>query len=127
MAGFLNIDHLRKRSVSVGHLVGISGGIVTSMRFEEKPLLTIFVRTAVNHFSPMAILSVFIVVTAAILRIGLEGERMEKRFRDEAIYQLSLKQAQLLQESGLITEEEYRAFECFLKEKHCPFISQLSG
>lgn len=52
---------------------------------------------------------------------------MEKRFRDEAIYQLSLKQAKLLQESGLITDIEYGIYELFLKEKYRPFISQLSG
>lgn len=85
------------------------------------------VRTAVKPFSPMATLNGCIVAIGAILRIGLEGEWMEKRFRDEAIYQLSLKQAKLLQESGLITEDEYRAFERFLKAKYRPFISQLSG
>lgn len=52
---------------------------------------------------------------------------MEKRYRDEVIYQLSLKQAQFLQESGLITDVEFSVFECFLKEKYRPFISQLSG
>lgn len=52
---------------------------------------------------------------------------MEKRYRDEVIYQLSLKQAQFLQESGLITNAEQGVFERFLKEKYRPFISRLSG
>lgn len=52
---------------------------------------------------------------------------MNKRYREEVIYQLSLKQAQFLRASGLITDGEYGMFECFLKEKHHPFISQLSG